>query len=275
MDTSTISLLQPVDDGLPMRRSGKWTKKKVDILTRYIVTSTTAMKNKWRRRIYIDLQAGPGKNYLPTNREVFLGSPLLALVQGAGFTDYWFVEQNKQYAAALHRRCQGKSYEYLIRILTEDCNVAVDQIVREVGRIGNTLSLVFLDPEGLELRWDTVLKLASLRADIIINFSIMGLRRYADQALTLPPQTRADRFFGTTAWRGIPRNPDGTMPGHQWIEFYQERLRVLGYSWGTAESFKNRRQGELYRLLFASKHDLGIKLWEDARKNAPTQRALF
>ena len=67
------------------------------------------------------------------------------------------------------------------------------------------------------------------------------------------------------------------MPVNEWIDFYQNRLSGIGYKWGTESSVKIRTNYgvELYRLLFASKHDLGVRLWEEARKNAPKQRSMF
>ncbi len=291
----TEVLLQPVNDGLTIRPSGIWAKKKLRVLAHYIATSTVAMKNKpWRRRFYIDLQAGPGKNCVAddndqcpsTNPDVFLGSPLLALTEGAKYSSYFFVEQDEESASALRTRCKSLSNTNPISIIEDDCNNAVDQICDAINRVDtppfsktdwNSLSLAFLDPEGLELNWETVVKLASLkRTDIVINFSIGGLRRRAGHDKQMPPgTTRSDQFFGTTEWRGIPDNPDSSKPAFQWIEFYQARLQELEYQWGTPVPVKNTTNVELYRLLFASKHQLGVELWEEARKNAPRQRALF
>jgi three-Cys-motif partner protein len=127
-----------------------------------------------------------------------------------------------------------------------------------------------------------VLKLASLRrVDLLLNFSIGGLRRTAGEALSSPDSgigEKVNKFFGTTDWRKIPIRADGSMPAHEWIDFYKERLSKAtnpSYLWGTDISVKNSRRVELYRLLFASKDKLGIKLWEDARQNAPIQRSLF
>jgi len=293
---STPQYLEPVDDGLPMRPSGAWAKDKLSVLARYIATSTTAMKKlPWRKRFYIDLQAGPGKNYVDNSEtkrpegklEIFLGSPLLALTEGVGFTDYFFVEKDGELALALETRCSLAPPEVSVRVIQGDCNSAIDEIVQYVWQVDqppfsqtdwNSLCLAFLDPEGLELNWSTVEKLASLkRADLVINFSIGGLRRSAEQAWkTAPEAAKADSFFGTTDWRSIPRKPKGSMPSVEWIDFYRSRVTELGYEhWGTPVSVKYDRGVELYRLLFASKHELGVKLWEDARKNAPIQRSLF
>lgn len=282
--------LQPVDDGLPMRESGEWAEKKLDILGHYITTSTIAMaKRPWRSRVYIDLQAGPGKNRIEKSGRVVLGSPLLALTQGAGYTDYRFVEQDPVLADALRTRVAATGKATPQSIIEGDCNEAVDTIVREIRERDakylpgkwQSLCLMFLDPEGLELHWRTVNLLASeLRADFVINFSSSGLRRVAGEAFQHPESSVADRvnkFFGTENWRDIPLRPDGSMPVNEWIDFYQNRLSAIGYKWGTESSIKiNTNYGvELYRLLFASKHELGVKLWEEARKNAPRQRSMF
>ncbi len=286
-------LLQPQDDGLPMSAWGRWAKDKLDVLARYIETSTTAMASRkmyWRRRFYIDLQAGPGKNYVKGHPDdVFLGSPLLALTRGAGYTDYRFVEEERESVEALRRRCSAFNLDssQTVRIFAGDCNEIVDDIGEEVNQIDrppfsqtdwNSLCLVFLDSQGLELNWETVLKVASLkRADLLINFSTMGLKRTALLALELPPgEARADKFFGTTEWRDIPLGLRGSMPVYEWIVFYQKRLTEQAqYQWGTPQSVKNSKGVELYRLLFASKNDLGIELWEDARTKGPSQRLLF
>jgi three-Cys-motif partner protein len=292
---TTSNFLEPLDDGLPMSEWGHWAKDKLNVLARYIITSTTAMSSKtvyWRRRFYIDLQAGPGKNYVKERPDdIFLGSPLLALTQGAGYTDYRFVEWDSSRADALRKRCEAADLKpfQTLNVFAGNCNDVVDQIVKEINDIDkppfsrtdwNSLSLAFLDPEGLELDWETVLKLVSLkRTDIVINFSTGGLKRTAEQALSMSRgEARADKFFGTSDWRDIPRRPDGSMPVHEWIEFYKQRLtdKTGGeYQWGTSISVKNRRGVEMYRLLFASKDKLGITLWEDARKKGPDQLSLF
>ena len=67
--------LKPIADGLPMRQSGTWAKAKLDYVNRYIAVFETSMRNKWERRNYIDIFAGPGKNQVRDTDEVLLGSP--------------------------------------------------------------------------------------------------------------------------------------------------------------------------------------------------------
>ena len=287
--------LLPVDDGLYMSEWGYWAKDKLDILARYIKSSTKAMsspKMHWRKRYYIDLLAGPGKSYVRKQRSnIFLGSPLIALADETGFTDYIFVEENSKSVDALIKRCTVATIRpgINVKVLAGDCNVLIDGIVDEINSVDrppfsktdwNSLGLAFLDPEGLELNWDTVLKLASLkRVDLLVNFSTGGLKRTVLPALRAEPgEAQADRFFGTLDWRNIPLKSTGRMPVNEWIEFYQERLTERTdppYQWGTSKSVKNSKGVEMYRLIFASKSELGIALWEDAWSKGPTQPTLL
>src|SRR6476469_9872363 len=64
-----MSELEP--DGLPVRDSGEWVKRKHHFLGRYCHMFTEWMKHKWRGQLnYIDLMAGPGRCRITTSREL-------------------------------------------------------------------------------------------------------------------------------------------------------------------------------------------------------------
>ena len=96
--------LRPIVDGLPMRQSGVWAKAKLDYVNRYMAVFETSMRQKWEKRNYIDIFAGPGKNLVRDTNEVLLGSPLLALTTQYPFTGYYFVDKNPANTAALEAR---------------------------------------------------------------------------------------------------------------------------------------------------------------------------
>ena len=171
--------LQPIDDGLPMRPSGTWVAEKLDYLRRYVDFFETSMRQKWPVRYYIDLLAGPGKNHVRETGEILLGSPLLALTAKHPFTGYFFVDFDDENTQALHERCRASALSDRVRVLTGDCNVEIDNILAQMKPDSDrSLNLAFLDFEGLELRWDTVAKLSSLRRiDLIINYPQGGLNR--------------------------------------------------------------------------------------------------
>jgi three-Cys-motif partner protein len=279
------SYMQPQEDGLPMRSSGPWVAEKLDYLERYINIFETSMRDKpWRRRHYIDLFAGPGKCLVSETRTIYLGSPILALTTLYPFTDYFFVDKDADNITALKQRCSVAAVHDHIRYMVGDSNQIVQEIVEHILAIDrermpgswSSLNLAFLDPDGLDLYWDTVAALARpYTMDLVIHYPQGGLNRYMGQAFESTRQTAVDLFFGGTEWRKIYQkwqNKSTRFGIHRLLmDHYKEKLQSFGYK----ETFRDdevvdedeplirnaKRKAPLYRLLFASKHPLGRAFW--------------
>ena len=277
--------LEPIDDGLATRCVGLWAKEKLDYLRRYIEVFEGAMRDKWRERNYVDLMAGPGKNRVRETGEIMLGSPLLALTTRYPFTGYHFVDMDPMNTVALKQRCASSHLAQSVDCITGDCNVVVDQIVSNLRATENqSLNLAFLDPAGLELTWSTVAKLASIRRmDIIINYPEGGLNRYMRQANQAACNTVVDAFFGTREWRAIydRRQTSQYRRVHrELLDLYRSKLADVGYvdiRQSEEPLMRNVvRRAPLYRLLFASKHELGERFWREVtQRNVYGQRRLL
>ena len=291
------SYLQPQDDGLPMRPSGAWVAEKLDYLKRYIDIFATSMHDKpWRARHYIDIFAGPGKCYVPETETVYLGSPLIALTTRYPFTGYFFVDLNADNISTLRQRCRASPVHSRVQYFVGDSNHIVKGIVERILAIDNeyipgqwpSLNLAFLDPEGLELYWDTVATLAQLsKMDLIIHYPQMGLTRNMPKYYQAEGQTKIDLFFGGTEWRSIYekyQRREERFIHRQLMDHYKEKLLDLGYK----EVLRDEEVGDeplvrnamknapLYRLLFASKHPLGHDFWRKViRRNVYGQARLL
>jgi three-Cys-motif partner protein len=269
--------LEPEDDGLSMRSSGTWAEQKLDYLARYIDVFEKSMRGKWPYRNYIDLMAGPGKDRIRGSRKVLLGSPLLALNAKYPFTNYFFVELDKKNSDALQQRCKTSPFGDRVNVLTGDCNNLIDSIIAKLKQTDErSLNLAFLDPEGFELEWVTVSKLAAMRRmDLIINYPEGGFNRYRNQASELEENTSIDEFFGDREWRRIYRERQSRQINsglHRLlIDHYKEKLKTFGYTevfrgdeiYESEPLMRNTKSAPLYRLLFASKHNLGYKFWQE------------
>lgn len=281
--------LEPEDDGLLMRPAGPWAADKLDYLVRYINAFETAMRNRWAVRYYIDLLSGPGKNRLRESGKILLGSPLIALTTQHPFTHYMFVDNSLGNTQALQERCSASPFKDRVNILTGDCNELVDHIVDRIRPDARrSLNLAFLDPEGMELHWATVEKLAQLpRMDLIINYPQGGLNRCMKRAFETSPPTEVDQFFGDTKWRQIYGDyQQGRLTERlhfHLLDLYKSKLEKLGYQvrrdedTGDSPLIRNaQRRAPLYRLLFASKHPLGSEFWESITRREPSgQRRLL
>jgi three-Cys-motif partner protein len=283
-----LNYLQTEDDGLPMRSSGLWVAEKLDYLTRYVNMFETSMRSKWPVRNYIDLMAGPGKNRIRSSNDILLGSPLIALTIEHPFTGYIFTDISRKNTTALTKRCSTSPFFSRVDILTGDCNILVNEIVDRLRRNEQrSLNLAFLDPDGLELHWETVAKLATVeRMDLVIYYPQMGFNRYMEQASISTEQTKVDLFFGGKEWRDIYASSKSRKIKHrQLIDLYKSKLKALGYTEvirGTEDVddeplIRNRRLNiPLYRLIFASKHNLGYKFWlKVVKKDIHGQIQLF
>lgn len=282
----TKSSIETTDDDLLMRTSGAWAYDKLFYVNAYLGRFIVSMRNQnWRAIHYIDLFSGPGKNRLPDGRFI-IGSPLLALSQKKSFDRYFFVDLDPANIAALQHRCTkfaGNISYGNISYATADANQEVDKIVAEIKAVDNvflrsigpSLNLAFLDPEGLELQWETVAKLAKCRTDMIIYYPQMGITREATHQIQLSSPTSIDCFFGDDGWRKIyQRHQQGSEANlhRALLDYYKQKLSAFGYKVEDPllePLFRNSKDAPLYRLLFVSKHPLGNKFWSEATKNLP------
>jgi len=289
--------LQPLEDGLSIRVFGPWVAQKLDYLARYIDIFETSMRDRpWRKRYYIDLFAGSGKCRTSENGQILLGSPLLALTTSYPFTDFFLVDSDPDNVNTLKKRCQSSTLFDHIHFEVGDGNNLVRRIVQTIQDTDkeflsgkwSSLNLAFLDPDGLELQWETIVTLAKpSRMDLIIHYSQMGLNRTMPQCFNSEDETIVDRFFGDWAWRQIFKkyvDKEESFLHRNLMDHYKGKLKDLGYK----EAYRDDEVGDeplirnaktnapLYRLLFASKHELGQKFWHQVtRKNANGQRRLF
>ena len=287
------SYLLEEDDGLIMRDSQDYAKDKLRLLKGYIQQFIVSMRNNplWRALYYIDLQAGPGKNVFTPSQSIMLGSPLLALTAKFPFTQYRFVELRAVEYNALLERISVSDRRVRVKLMRGDCNVLVDQIVEEIQEIDrpfikgkpSSLNLAFLDPNGLELNWNTVEKLGNVkRMDLIINFSTSGFTRNVGKLIEKNQTTQIDHFFGTQEWKETYRqveDQDNTAVRRAMLDFYKKRLAALGYIIDfereilpDEQVFRNRRNAQVYTLIFASKHPLGTEFWQNVLKDVSQPR---
>ena len=281
--------LSSVDDGLPARESGLWVKEKLYFVKRYIDAFEIAMRGGgWRRRIFIDLFSGPGKCVVRETNEYLLGSPLIALQTQYPFTDYYFGDLEPNTMDYLRQRVSESLIpKERIHFLIGNANDSVNDVVTEIAQcdkkfikgVLSCLNLAFLDPEGLELEWKTIERLAQMkRMDLIIHYSQNGLTRNLDKSYATTKDTVVDAFFGDRNWRDVYKSAlskrESIGVHRALIDYYKSKLSSLGYVViNDSEEIAHeplirntQRNAPLYRLLFASKHPLGNKIWNEVTK---------
>jgi len=270
--------LNDLDDGLVMREAGSWAAEKLDYLCRYLNIFTTSMRLKnWRGLHFIDLFSGPGKCKIKKTQQILLGSPLLAIKLKHPFNKYFFVDFDHENIDSLKKRCETSKVAGNIEFFVGDSNQLVKKIVQQIDLIDRqyiigkwpSMNLAFLDPEGFELKWETVSLLGSIsRMDMIIYYPQMGLSREMPKDIANPVDTKIDLFFGGREWRDIYNNykiGQSQNLHRKLMDLYEEKLKKLGYvEFNEYEPLMRNtdKNAPLYRLIFASKHPLGNEFWK-------------
>jgi len=280
--------LNAVDDGLIIRNVGRWTKDKLHKINLYLCMFLNSMRKKpWRSINYIDLFSGPGKCRIKESNEILLGSPLLALTLKNSFDKYFFADKEIANINDLKKRSKSSSDFEKIDFFQDDANKRVKDIVENILEQDKTpisgkwssLNLAILDPEGLELNWQTVSTLAKVyKMDLIIYYSQMGITRSAPKEIESPNICAIDRFFGGKEWRDIYKNSEKAFLHRNLIDHYKSNLKKLGFC--EIETYEpreiNSKNSPLYRLIHASKHEFAVKLWnESVKKDVYGQKSLF
>jgi three-Cys-motif partner protein len=193
---------------------GAWTERKLGVVREYLKLYATALKNQSFQRIYIDAFAGTGDRTdkrrktlplldLPEFDAVAKGSARLALEVEPPFHRYILIERATRRAGEL-TALKSEFPTRQIEIVNDDANHAIAALCK-VTNWSNTRGVVFLDPYGLQVTWDTLVAIAQTKSlDVWVLFpSGMGLNRLLTKSGDIPQewQDTLDRSLGTKEWR--------------------------------------------------------------------------
>ncbi len=258
-------------DGLPVRPSGSWIKRKHYYLKEYAKIFTTGMGKKWSGRLtFIDLFAGPGRCLVDQTVHED-GSPLIALQYA--FSKYIFVEETGVLMDALQKRCATSPKSNSIAFIPGDSNKSINDVISRMPA-GN-LNLAFIDPTDIDIHFETIKALANFSngVDLLMNIQYgMDIKRNFKVYRGQGEVSKLARFMG------VDFDLSKLKKSLDVIEAYKARIGELGYK--TVEfrdiSVKNRNNAEMYFLLFASKHPTGLKFWtEISKKDEQGQQEFF
>jgi len=260
---------------------GIWSEIKLDIIKEYANAFTKIMKNKaWcKGYVYIDAFSGPGVHISKRTGEFILGSPLNALEIDNPFTEYHYIDIDKEKAETLNRLIGDRTN---VNIYQEDCNeILREKILPSLPYESYKRALCILDPYGLHLNWETIMAAAQQRTtEIFLNFPLMDMNRnvlHKDLLKADPDQIeRMNRFCGTDEWKeilykegdqmGLFGDPDRIKIVNSNIKlgewFKKERLqKTAGFKFVPEPMLmRNSKGGHLFFLFFASHNETGKKI---------------
>lgn len=193
---------------------GEHTRRKLDVVAKYLSAYVNVMKKQNFRLFYVDGFAGSGasasKSELqkaedPTlfpSGDVLEGSPIRALGIDPPFDQYVFIDKDEENVRALSGL--GEQFpDRKIEILHGDANERLKEFCSRLARERLDRAVVFLDPFGLSVSWETVeLIAATKKVDLWYLVPVDGMsRQIKDDGSFLPGAAKIDQLWGSSAWR--------------------------------------------------------------------------
>lgn len=202
------------------RSWGYWTRAKLQMLADYLGGFATASSNQ-SECVYLDAFAGEGFGLDRLTGEEFHGSARIALEagDGAGFTKFRYFELANR-AGELEQRLRADYPGRDIKVYEGDCNKTIPKALADLRPLNWAPTFAFLDPDGMELAWDTLVALADhkrgyrsatstkpeYKVELWMLFPTSGIVRTLalDEAkVTDEDKARASRLFGSEQWLPI------------------------------------------------------------------------
>ncbi len=286
---------------------GIWTDKKLNAFINY-VKAYTRILNKVKERygwktIYFDGFAGCGE--IDTEEEenisklkgffdefdfkLYQGSVarILSLPIENQFDFYYFIDKNQEYIDELNKIKEELS-EHLkkkVIIRKDDCNNQLALLSKVIKRGSNYASLVFLDPFGMQINWESIKQLKDTISDIwILVPSGVAINRLLDKKMELKQIEKLEKFFGLSRAEieeafyqtGKRSSLFGEVeyvrkisdPIPKILEIYTNQLRAV-WKFVTDKPLRltNSKNCVIFHFIFASNNNTALKIASDIIKS--------
>jgi three-Cys-motif partner protein len=280
-------------DPIPQGFGGTWTEEKLERVRKYLFAYATIMNRQKFRFAYIDAFAGTGYRTLEQNQsqlskifpEVFEqdsqqfldGSARIALQVRPRFGKYIFIERDLKRISELEKlKSEFSDVRDDIVIVNADANSYLQDLCLH-RRWTTSRAVLFLDPFGMQVTWETIVAIAKTKAiDLWILFPISAVNRLLTRSGQMSSGWRnaLNAMFGSSDWYdvfyatrkftnifGTEQTDTVKLADFDLIgEYFVKRLKTEFA--GVAENplpLLNSRNSPLYLLCFASANPRGSK----------------
>ena len=222
------------DDYLPCPVVGPWAETKHNLVSYYARLFSSGMKNKWDKRIYIELYAGSGHSKIRDTSKIIMGSPLRALLLPDAFDKYVFCEKNPDLISALESRAKRIAPNADVVFIRGDCDNSVPSLLAAIPRGSKddrVLSLCFVDPCDIGIKFRTIRSLADRYVDFLVLLALYMDANRAQTHYVAPRSTKVADFLDLPAWRDDWANAEkeGTTFPRFLAEAFSRRMETLSY----------------------------------------------
>lgn len=256
-----------------------WTEAKHRLVGYYAALFSAGMKDKWENRVYIELYAGAGYSRIRDSDRIIAGSPIQALTLKVPFDKYIFCEHDPQKLEALRVRVSRHAPSADVVFIPENCDAGVDKISAAIPQHSKTqkvLSLCFVDPNDIGIRFSTLQSLARKYVDFIVLLALYMDALRAEQHYMKNP-SKINQLLGTPSW--LDRWTTAKQTGAEFPRFLADEfagsMATMNYIpppfYSMRKVFFYEKNFPLYALGLFSRHPLAYELWDKALKGSDDQ----
>lgn len=197
---------------------GAWTEKKLDAFSKYVTAYLRIMnKHPYWKTIYFDGFVGSGlrgennKDNTTLYNKLFpnvsdnidykgAAERVLTLNEKLAFDYHYFIDSNKASLTKLKSKLDKyqPNHKYGFQYRFGDCNTELLNLANAMkSKSNNYAALVFIDPFGMQLNWESIASLQYTRTDIwILVPTGVIINRLLDKKGELPHLKKLESFFG-------------------------------------------------------------------------------
>lgn len=271
---------------------GEWTETKIRVFKKYLFAYMQIMKGKPWKLIYFDGFAGSGEIQTTEETEKVIegtAKHVLNFHEPREFDLYYFVEKDLDNAQYLQRIVNTQFPEKLNKTVIrggEDCNEKLADMANFLKKPEgkNYKAIAFIDPYGMQVKWDSLRALKGLSVDLWIlvptGIGINRLLKNKEKSNKVWFETLAN-FFGLDP-KAIEQNfyyedPQMDLFGEQRYkkvenavevaaDLYKEQLQTIFKYVSDPLPLKNRNNAILFHFISASNVPVAVKIANDIIK---------
>ena len=273
---------------------GPWSQEKLDLLEKYLVAYAIIMnkqKKSWLKAFhYIDAFAGSPYQFAKDLQDYIAGSSIRALQTVPHFDCLWFIELSPWRIDKLN--CLKEDYpDCQIKIYRNDCNQIIQkELVNTITLPSKQRGLIFLDPYGLQVQWDSIIALSEAGTfDVFINFPVMAITRLLPKKGLPDSKTvnKIRKIIGDDEWLNIfykedpqmqifgedPQIVRSSVRANELALIYTKKLKKIFSHVSDPIIMYNSKNSALYALCVASHKKTAININNSIFKNHEILRA--
>lgn len=188
------------DDGFGVTAAEPWLKQKVQLLEHYLTAFALTLKPRVNEITFVDLYAGNGLYSLGARRELFLGTPLMALSQDLPISRFVFCEKDAGQFKALKIRVNRHFREKNVVFLEGSPHDLTRKLSLYVPKSKNGFKsavLCLCDPFSLDISFDTILELMEQGFSFLMPFTFVLNEQVNFEHYLVDSRERLKRFLGS------------------------------------------------------------------------------